>query len=84
MIENFSSLFEKINDDEQDHLEYLEDDFPSVSITLTDNELVIPSDDKIPKTDDLGIIQNKAISNYILIKLINRINLKSTLYIPLN
>jgi hypothetical protein len=84
MIENFSYLFEKINHDEQDDLEYPEDDFPSVSITLTDNELVIPSDDKILKTDDLGIIQNKAMSNYILIKLINLINLKSILYTPLN
>jgi hypothetical protein len=78
MTEHFSYLIEKINYDELAEFEYYEDDIPSVSLTFTDRELHIPSDDIILKTDDMGFIVNKSISKYILIKLINGINLKNT------
>jgi hypothetical protein len=66
MTDNFSFLLEKHNDDFSDSFEYIEEDIPCISMTFSEQEVLIPSDDLIPKTDDLGIIQNKSISKYIL------------------
>ncbi len=78
MTDNFSYLIDKIIDNDPDNTEYYEDDISSISISLIDHEILIPSDEFMQQSNDRVIIQNKSISNYILIKPINEINQKNT------